>query len=128
MLFRLQQLLFVFSFNLSLFLLLMIGIQNSSIRKNVNLLITETITLPISFIIGVSFISGSLTGNLLKMDFKNKNDKWIFYNAINLSTLTILEIPFFKSIGATSLNKLVLGTLITFCSLLQDLFAVFRSK
>ena len=75
MLFRLQQLLFVFSFNLSLFLLLMIGIQNSSIRKNVNLLITETITLPISFIIGVSFISGSLTGNLLKMDFKNKNDK-----------------------------------------------------
>ena len=75
MLFRLQKLLFIFSFNLSLFLLLMIGIQNSSIRKNVNLLITETITLPISFIIGVSFISGSLTGNLLKMDFKNKNDK-----------------------------------------------------
>ena len=75
MLFRLQQLLFVFSFNLSLFLLLMIGIQNSSIRKNVNLLITETITLPISFIIGVSFISGSLTGNLLKMDFNNKNGK-----------------------------------------------------
>ena len=75
MLFRLKQLLFIFSFNLSLFLLLMIGIQNSSIRKNVNLLITETITLPISFIIGVSFISGSLTGNLLKMDFKNKNDK-----------------------------------------------------
>ena len=75
MLFRLQQLLFVFSFNLSLFLLLMIGIQNSSIRKNVNLLITETITLPISFIIGVSFISGSLTGNLLKMDFNNKNEK-----------------------------------------------------
>ena len=75
MLFRLQQLIFIFSFNLSLFLLLMIGIQNSSIRKNVNLLITETITLPISFIIGVSFISGSLTGNLLKMDFKNKNDK-----------------------------------------------------
>ena len=106
----------------------MIGIQNSSIRKNVNLIITETITLPISFIIGVSFISGSLTGNLLKMDFNNKNDKWNFYNAINLSTLTILEIPFFKSIGATSLNKLVLGTLIIFCSLLQDLFAVFKSK
>ena len=75
MLFRLQKLLFIFSYNISLFLLLMIGIQNSSIRKNVNLLITETITLPISFIIGVSFISGSLTGNLLKMDFKNKNDK-----------------------------------------------------
>ncbi len=75
MLFRLQQLIFIFSYNLSLFLLLMIGIQNSSIRKNVNLIITETITLPISFIIGVSFISGSLTGNLLKMDFNNENDK-----------------------------------------------------
>ena len=75
MLFRLKQLLFIFSYNLSLFLLLMIGIQNSSIRKNVNLIITETITLPISFIIGVSFISGSLTGNLLKIDFNNENDK-----------------------------------------------------
>ena len=75
MLFRLQQLIFIFSYNLSLFLLLMIGIQNSSIKKNVNFIITETITLPISFIIGVSFISGSLTGNLLKMDFNNENDK-----------------------------------------------------
>ena len=75
MLFRLRQFIFIFSYNLSLFLLLMIGIQNSSIRKNVNLIITETITLPISFIIGVSFISGSLTGNLLKMDSIIKNDK-----------------------------------------------------
>ena len=75
MLFRLRQLIFTFSYNLSLFLILMIGIQNSSIRKNVNLIITETITLPISFIVGVSFISGSLTGNLLKKDFNNKNDK-----------------------------------------------------
>ena len=75
MLFRLQQLLFIFSYNLSFFLLLMIGIQNSSIKKKVNLIITETVTLPISFIIGISFISGSLTGNLLKMDFNNKNDK-----------------------------------------------------
>ena len=75
MIFRLKQLLFISSYNLSLFLLLMIGIQNSSIKKNVNLIITETITLPISFIIGISFISGSLTSNLLKMDFNNKNDK-----------------------------------------------------
>ena len=75
MIFRLRQFIFIFSYNLSLFLLLMIGIQNSSIKKNVNLIITETITLPISFIIGVSFISGSLTGNLLKMDSIIKNDK-----------------------------------------------------
>ena len=75
MLFRLQQLIFIFSYNFSFFLLLMIGIQNSSVKKNVNLIITETVTLPISFIIGISFISGSLTGNLIKMDFNNKNDK-----------------------------------------------------
>ena len=68
-----QKLLFIIIFNSSLFLLLMIGIQNSSIRKKVNLLVTETISLPISFIIGVSFISGSLTGNLLKINFNNKN-------------------------------------------------------
>ena len=75
MLFRLKHLLFIFSYNLSLFLLLMIGIQNSSIKKKVNLIIAETITLPISFIIGTSFISGSLTGNLLKMNINNKNEK-----------------------------------------------------
>ncbi len=72
MIFRLQRLIFIFSYNLTLFLLLMVGIQNSSIKKNVNLIIAETITLPISFIIGISFISGSLTGQLLKMDFNDK--------------------------------------------------------
>ena len=55
-------------------MLLMIGIQNSVIRKKVNLLINETIALPISFILGVSFISGSLTSNLLKIDLNDKND------------------------------------------------------
>ena len=43
----------------------MIGIQNSSNKKKVNLLINETINLPVSFIIGSSFISGSITGTLL---------------------------------------------------------------
>ena len=75
MLFRLQKFLFIFSYNFSLFLLLMIGIQNSSIKKNVNLLITETIRLPISFIVGISFISGSLTGHLLKINSNEKDYK-----------------------------------------------------
>ena len=52
-------------FNSSLFLLLMIGIQNSSNKRKVNFIIKETVSLPISFIIGVSFISGSITGNFL---------------------------------------------------------------
>ena len=47
----------------------MIGIQNSSKKSEVNLLSTKSIKLPISFIIGISFISGSLSGNLLGKKF-----------------------------------------------------------
>ena len=61
----LRKVLFGILFNSSLFLLLMIGIQNSSNRRKVNFIIKETVSLPISFIIGVSFISGSITGNLI---------------------------------------------------------------
>ena len=49
----------------------MIGIQNSSKSKKVDLIMSETVSLPISFIIGVSFISGSLAGNLVLINFKN---------------------------------------------------------
>ena len=56
-------------FNSCFFLILIIGIQNSTNKSKVNLLINETIELPISFIIGVSFISGSLLVNLLPTDF-----------------------------------------------------------
>ena len=41
----------------------MIGIQNSSSKKKVKFLINETLNLPISFIIGISFIGGSITGS-----------------------------------------------------------------
>ena len=68
MLYQVRKLLFISTFNLSLFLLLMVGIQNSSTKKKVNLILGETITLPISFIVGVSFISGSLTGSLIKIN------------------------------------------------------------
>ncbi len=71
--FPIKKLLFTFAFNLSLFLLLIIGIQNSSSRKKVNFITSETVRLPISFIVGVSFISGSLTGSLINInlsDFK----------------------------------------------------------
>ena len=67
-----KKLLFSLGFNLSLFFLLMIGIQNSSKQIKINLLIGETIDLPTSFIIGMSFISGSITGSLLKINFDNK--------------------------------------------------------
>ena len=73
MLFRLKKLSFILTFNFSLFLLLMVGIQNSSLKKEVNLFFNKTIALPISFIVGISFISGSLTGNLLKINLNDKN-------------------------------------------------------
>ncbi len=60
-----KKLSFMILFNLSLSLMLMIGIQNSSQKTKVNFLNNETVALPISFIIGVNFIAGSLFGNFL---------------------------------------------------------------
>ena len=69
-----KKLIFSIAFNSCLFLLLIIGIQNSTIRSKVNLFKNETIALPISFIIGISFITGSLTGSSLTIFFNNKVD------------------------------------------------------
>ena len=60
-------------FNSCLFLLLFIGIQNSSNKSKVYFLIDETIELPISFIVGSSFILGSILGGLIVIDAKNRN-------------------------------------------------------
>ena len=68
-----KKLIFAIGFNLSLFLLLMIGIQNSSKKIKLNLILRETINLPISFIVGISFISGSITSNLLKINTEKKS-------------------------------------------------------
>ena len=73
MLINFKKLLFTISFNLSLFLLLIIGIQNSSNRNQVNFIVGETIRLPLSFIIGISFISGSISGSLLTINLKKEN-------------------------------------------------------
>ena len=68
-----KKLLIALTFNISLFSVLMIGIQNSSTQKKVNLVMSETVSLPISFIIGVSFICGSISGSILT--FKNNEKK-----------------------------------------------------
>ena len=60
-------------FNITLFLILMVGIQNSSNQRKVNLLIFETISLPVSFIIGISFLSGSITGSLITWKLKHQD-------------------------------------------------------
>ena len=68
MIFQLKKLIFVLTTNFSLFFILIIGIQNSSNKEKVNFITSETIKLPISFIVGISFISGSLTGSFLNIN------------------------------------------------------------
>ena len=67
-----KKLIFSITFNSCLFLLLILGIQNSSSKSQVNLFKKETIALPISFIVGVSFITGSITGSFVPIFFNNK--------------------------------------------------------
>ena len=60
-----KKFLFSLIFNTSLLTMLILGIQNSSNKNKVNFFFDKTILLPVSFIVGVSFISGSLVGNYL---------------------------------------------------------------
>ena len=70
--FYLKKFFLMIIFNSSLFLILIFSIQNSSNKSKVNLIINETIALPISFTIGMSFITGSLIGSILPFDYKKK--------------------------------------------------------
>ena len=67
-----KKLISVISINTCLFLVLIIGIQNSSNKSKVDLLFDETVNLPIGFISGTSFISGSILGSLLTLNFDLK--------------------------------------------------------
>ena len=70
--FLIKKFLSVVIFNSCLFVILFIGIQNSSNKHKVNFLINETIELPISFIVGSSFILGSIFGSFLVFDMNNE--------------------------------------------------------
>ena len=59
-------------FNSCLFVLLFIGIQNSSNKSKVDFLINETIELPISFLVGSSFILGSIFGSFIDLKMDNE--------------------------------------------------------
>ena len=74
MLIPFKKIFFNIKFNSFLFLILIIGIQNSSKKEKINLILAETIQLPISFIIGSSFITGSIFGSFLKLNFNNKEN------------------------------------------------------
>ncbi len=70
--FLIKKFLLTIIFNSCLFVVLFIGIQNSSNKSKVNFLIGETIELPISFIVGSSFIFGSIFGSFLILDKNNE--------------------------------------------------------
>tara|TARA_B100000886_G_scaffold263357_1_gene187949 strand:+ start:303 stop:521 length:219 start_codon:yes stop_codon:yes gene_type:complete len=59
-------------FNSCLFAFLFIGIQNSSNKSKVDLLVNETIELPISFVVGSSFILGSILGCFIDLNINSK--------------------------------------------------------
>ena len=59
-------------FNSCLFVILFIGIQNSSNKSKVDFLINETIELPISFLVGSSFIVGSILGSFIDINMNNE--------------------------------------------------------
>ena len=66
-----KKLFFTVVFNSCLFVILFVAIQNSSNKRKVDLIVDETIELPISFIVGSSFIFGSILGNILALDMNN---------------------------------------------------------
>tara|TARA_B100001027_G_C16078892_1_gene246343 strand:+ start:284 stop:514 length:231 start_codon:yes stop_codon:yes gene_type:complete len=66
-----KKLFFTVIFNSCLFVILFVAIQNSSNKRKVDLIIEETIELPISFIVGSSFILGSILGNILFLNMNN---------------------------------------------------------
>ena len=70
--FLIKKLFLAVIFNSCLFIVLFIGIQNSSNKSKVNLLIDKTIELPISFIMGTSFIFGSILGSFYVVNIKNE--------------------------------------------------------
>ena len=51
--------------NMAVLLLLFLLIQNSSIKKSVNFLKFKSVEMPISLVVGISFIAGSSLGGAL---------------------------------------------------------------
>ena len=64
---------FLFSINTLLFFIMIISIQNSKDKSKVDLLLNKTVDLPISFIVGSSFISGSILGGVIALNIGNNS-------------------------------------------------------
>ena len=63
--YSIKKFIFTLIFNSSILMMLIIGIQNSRNNNKVNLIVNETVNLPTSFIVGISFICGSLLGSVI---------------------------------------------------------------
>ena len=50
--------------------MLIIATQNSSKKEKIHLLKNESVSLPISFIVGICFISGSMVGSIFNFNLK----------------------------------------------------------
>ena len=70
-----RKLFFILALNFSMFLLIMIATQNSLEKRKVNFILGETISLPTGFIMGISFISGSITSSIFTFKSHNKEKK-----------------------------------------------------
>ena len=70
-----KKFIFILIFNSSLFMMIILGIQNSSNKSKVNFILNETVQLPVSFIIGISFISGSILGSYININDVFKKNK-----------------------------------------------------
>ena len=70
---QIKKIFFMVIFNSCLFSILIIGLQNNSNKNKVNFLNGETVKLPLGFIVGSSFIAGSIIGNLFIFGLDNKN-------------------------------------------------------
>jgi len=72
MFFSYRRIFFSITYNFCLFFILLVGIQNSSYKTKVSFYKMDTVELPVSFIIGLSFITGSILGSFVSYDFTNK--------------------------------------------------------
>ena len=75
MIFTIRKIIFYFSVNFFFLMILILGIQNSNIKNRVKFLGNESVNLPLSFIIGVSFIGGSITGLFVPLSLIMKNEE-----------------------------------------------------
>ena len=65
MLYSIKKVIFSIIFNTTLLFMLVIGIQNSGNKNKINFIVNESVELPLSFIIGICFISGSISGSFI---------------------------------------------------------------